>query len=57
MGYLDTEILQNIYMLQLVAIQHIRIFCWVTLPGYAYYLIFVSVELNRPCFPPGSQFI
>jgi len=55
MGYLDTEILDNIYMLQLVAIQHIRILCWVTLPGYADYFTFVWVELNRPCFPQAAN--
>jgi len=54
MGYLDTEILDNIYMLQLVAIQHILL-CWVTLPGYAYYFTFVWVELHHPYFPQAAN--
>jgi len=55
MGYLDTEILDNIYMLQLVAIQHIRTLCWVMLPGYAYYFTFVWVELRHLCFPQAAN--
>jgi len=51
-GYLDTEVLDNIYMLQLVAIQHIRILCWVMLLRYAYYFTFVWVELPSSMFSP-----
>jgi len=46
MAYLDTEIIDNIYMLQPVAIQHIRILCWFMLPGYAYYFTFKNNNNN-----------
>ena len=58
MRYLDTKVLGNVYMFQLMTVQCVRILHRVSFPGDGKnYLTFVRVKFHHPSFLPSNQFV